>query len=57
MLHSREIADNKKGRGENAPTFLIIAFLPVPVHPWSKASSDEGYCERQTRSSALKQCL
>ncbi|WP_203529998.1 hypothetical protein, partial [Ensifer canadensis] len=26
----------KKGRGETAPTFLIIAYQPVPVHPWSK---------------------
>jgi len=29
---------NKKGRGETAPTFLIIAYPPVPVHPWSKVS-------------------
>ncbi|MGK6314153.1 hypothetical protein [Neorhizobium sp. DT-125] len=27
---------NKKGRSEIAPTFLIIAYPPVPVHPWSK---------------------
>jgi hypothetical protein len=35
MLTSPEDG-NKKGRGETAPTFLIIAFSPVPVHPWSK---------------------
>ena len=34
------MAENKKGRGENAPTFLIITFSPVPVHPWSMASGD-----------------
>jgi len=28
---------NKKGRGETAPTFLTVAYLLVPVHPWSKA--------------------
>ena len=30
-------AVNEKARGEIAPTFLIIALTPVPVHPWSKA--------------------
>lgn len=29
-------AVNKKARGEIAPSFLIIALTPVPVHPWSK---------------------
>jgi hypothetical protein len=28
--------DNKKGRGEIAPTFQTSLFTPVPVHPWSK---------------------
>jgi len=37
--HSRTNPANKKGRGETAPTFLIIAYLLVPVHPWTKASS------------------
>lgn len=30
-------SQTKKGRGETEPTLLIIAFLPVPVHSWSKA--------------------
>jgi len=47
-------AGNKKGRGENAPTFLIITYSPVPVHPWSRASGDGGHRERQKPSSALK---
>ncbi|WP_175552108.1 hypothetical protein [Pararhizobium antarcticum] len=33
--------DNKKGRGETAPTFVSVALSLVPVHPWSKGSSDE----------------
>jgi hypothetical protein len=28
--------DNKKGRGEIAPTLQTSLFTPVPVHPWSK---------------------
>jgi hypothetical protein len=35
-----DCSGNKKGRGETAPTFLIITCSPVPVHPWSKASGD-----------------
>ena len=49
-------AANKKGRGEIAPTFLTSLLIPVPVHPWSKAESDCGNCERQILSSAHQQC-
>ncbi|CAK07627.1 hypothetical protein RL2134 [Rhizobium johnstonii 3841] len=37
---------NKKGRGEIAPTFPTSLFTPVPVHPWSKEISDFGSRER-----------
>jgi hypothetical protein len=38
----------KKGRGETAPTFLIITSqTPVPVHPWSKAKKRRGDCEQR----------
>ncbi|MGQ3214337.1 MAG: hypothetical protein ACT6U0_17275 [Shinella sp.] len=47
-----DCSGNKKGRGETAPTFLIITFSPVPVHPWSRASGDGSNCERQIFSSA-----
>jgi hypothetical protein len=47
--------DNKKGRGEIAPTFLIVASLPMPVHPWSKPDRDEAL--RAANSfSAHQQC-
>ena len=40
----------KKGRGETAPTFLIIAYQPVPVHPWSKVQSDEAFASGESFS-------
>lgn len=49
-------AGRPKGQGETAPTFLTSLLLPVPVHPWSKAESDCGKCERQMLSSAHQQC-
>jgi hypothetical protein len=45
---------NKKGRGETAPTFLIIAFSPVPVHPWSKAFQRCGVASSEFQRSSAK---
>jgi len=49
------IPGNKKGRGEIAPTFLIIVLSPVPVHPWSKAMNDAASraAKSSQRSSAM----
>jgi hypothetical protein len=41
----------KKGRGETAPTFLIIAFLPVPLHPGSKAFQRCGLAGKEIQCS------
>jgi hypothetical protein len=40
LTAAKDVAGNKKGRGNIAPTFLISLSTPVPVHPWSKVRSE-----------------
>jgi hypothetical protein len=46
---------NKKGRGENAPTFLIIALFTRASTSVFKGIGRCGHCERQKGSSAHQQ--